>query len=221
MKKLEKNLLLKLKRPHLYRDDLILIENIFKEDSSVEKFNIKFNDCEYDSFNEIPENEKSVNYIKISSYNPYIYIELTKTSSNIYVSNIEDTKIRGIFSKIQDILKQTERKVLWIFSGSILGNTFIPIVVFGVSFGLLSKVIKNEKYSLVIGLIVYIFWAICSGYSSLKFYSKVDFSFKKNKSSFWIRKKDEVLVAVLAAFAGAFIGSILTLIVQYLVKSIN
>lgn len=220
MKKLEKNLFFKLKRPHLYRDDLILIEDIFKKESSVEKFNIKFNDCEYDSVNEISETEKSVNDIKISSSNPYIYIELTKYSSTIYVSNIEDTKIRGVFSKVVDILKQTERKVLWIFSGSILGNTLVPIIIFGVVTGLFSKVIKNERYSLaiyLIALIVYILWAICSSYSSLKFYSKIDFYFKKNKSSFWIRKKDEVLVALV----GASIGSLLTLIVQYLVKSLN
>lgn len=216
MKKKSKNYSQNFKMPHLFREDLEEIENVLKE-LTIREYKVETKDFEYKTVQEIPISNDPVNDFHIHAYDPYISLDLNNFSARIYASD-DDIKTIGIVKKITDIISKRERKSLWYLSNL---STWLAPIFFIVPPQIWAKLdekkIQPNKIWLVILAIVFvlsvIWWTI--GYlASLKKYSLIEFTYKKNKTNFLTRNKDQIVVGIIVAI----ISIITTLLFQKLFK---
>jgi len=216
MKKKVQNFDKELKMPHLLRDDLENIEAIIKE-LSPSDCKIETEEYEYSSIQEIPSDLKAVNEFNLRIYSPYLSLNLYKSGAFIS-SDSGDFKLMGAVKKIMDIISKRERKYLWYFSS--LSSWMAPIL-FVIPFYLIvyldEEIIKSNKglflSTFFVSLLAIIWWI--SGFIfSLKRFSLIEFVYRKNKSNFFIRNKDQIIVNILVVVFTV----LLTLFVQKIFK---
>ena len=216
MKKKSQNFSQDYKMPYLFREDLEDIENIIK-DLSPREFKFGTTDFEYKTIQEIPE-DTVIRDFNIQIYDPYISLYFSKNSARIYAGD-DDIKTLGVIKKITDIIKKRERKLLWQLSR--LSNFVAPILLW-LPFLLLiffdKETIKSNKVlfvvSTVIICVIAIAWFIISYRATLKKFSVVEFSYKKNRFSFLTRNKDQIIVGIIVAIA----TFVLTILSQKILK---
>jgi len=215
MKKKPHNLSQHYKMPHMFRDDLEYIESIIKSQSPTE-YKLESKDYEYKSIKEIPQDE-IINNFHIQVYDPYLSLDFKENSANIYASD-DNIKITGVVKKISDIISKRERKLLWYLSTS---STWFAPGIFLIAIQLLTKISEkginiNRNWIIIIYLILIllVIWWIIGFNSSIKKFSVIEFSYRKNKSNFFIRNKDQIIVGTIVAVITVF----LTLLFQKLFK---
>ena len=214
MQKLSESTQIEFKMPHLYKDDLEAIEKILQEELHTRSFSIEAGGYHYDSVREIDNQNAPVTELKIETHEPYITINFNKHSANLFISDSEVNTL-GAASKIEQIIERRQRNFRWTnaklatwLSG---GVTVIFLLAFTTNFS--SKHLFATSIYFV-GFILSCIWIYSSYHQSLKQYCKVEFVESINRTSFWIRKKDDVLVAVISTFFGAILGVLGTLFVQ-------
>jgi len=193
--------------PHLFREDLEEIEEILKE-SDPENLKFETNDFEYGSVKEIPEKDKRLDYFHIQIYRPYISIDFSKTSAYIYASE-KDIKSLGIAGKIADVVKKRERKFLFyirsfsgIFSGILFG---IPFFFMLINFDISKRLAIILLFLLFGGIVSIILFT-----NNIPRYSIIELYYKKDKPSFFVKNRDQIILITF----GTILGAIATLFLQ-------
>ncbi len=197
------------KMPHLFREDLESIENIIKSLSP--KYELETKDFEYNSVQEISKDIDPVNNFHIKMFDPYVSIDFSKNDACIYTSD-DDVKTIGVVKKITDIILKRERKCLYYFSSL---STYLPSILFFLTF-LGKEVIKSNKILFLANFVLLfaVAWWIFGFYVRLYNFSVVEFAYRKNKSNFFDRNKDQIIVGIIVAIATVF----LTLLLQKIFK---
>ena len=213
MKQISKTIRKDFKMPLIFRDDLEAIEKILKDNQSRD-FKIKTSDFEFDSVAEIDVKTKSRNEVSILSYGPYISIDFNKHSTYLHASDSEIRTI-GIVSKIEEIIKKRERKLRWLSSKL---SVWFAGPIFVVAFEVVTKLKErgfqeSRWYGLVILLLIIIWW-VRDFRHSLHSFSEVIFMTQDDQKSFFIRKKDEIILVVITVI----LTLVSTIIVQKLFK---
>lgn len=213
MKQISKSIRKDFKMPLIYLDDLEAIEEVLKG-NSVRDFKIKTSDFEYDSVSEINSNQKHTNELSISARDPYISVDFNKYSTYLYASESE-TKTVGIVTKIAEIIKKRERKLRW-FSAKI--SVWLAGPLFVIAFGILVKVREKGVEEVrwigpVILALIIIWWALDYRHS-LHLFSDIAFIRRDEQKSFFVRKKDEIILVIITVI----LTSVLTIIAQQLFK---
>lgn len=201
MKKRPQNFSQDFKMPHLFREDLEDIENIIK-DLSPREFKFETKDFEYNSIQEISKDFMVVNDFHVQTQSPYISIDFRGSSARIY-SGDDDIKTIGVVKKIADIISKRERVFLWYLSNS--APFIVPALFFSFILLLASTVHKEVKPSVVWYIIVSTafllsgLWGVIGIRSTLKNFSLIEFVYRKNKPSFFLRNKDQIIVGIIVA----------------------
>ena len=185
------------KMPCLFREDLENIEEIIKKELNPGEYKLDLGSFEYQEVKEILENIDPINELHIQTSSPCISIDFTKFSSRIYVGD-DDIKTVGAVKKITDIILKKERRWLWRFSKS---AEWLPPLLFFSIIQLLAwdSARASSWFIIVIILILLVIWWIIGYQSSLKKFSIIEFGYKKNKSNFFIKNKDTIIVNIIVA----------------------
>ncbi len=219
MKKKEKHLRRKYKMPHLFLNDLIQIEGIFKE-AHVKEYEFTTSDSEYNEVSEIEKDIKNfqsfeTNSMDIKSHDPYISLTLTSSYADLYSSE-DDIKSQGIFSKIDLIIVNSERKYLWFFVQIFLygGWFFVYPLLLG-SYLISREHIKSGLVYLTLSTLIFIFY-ILSFRVSLRKFSLIEFIKKTDRPNFFKRYKYQIILSIFSGVIGTAIGTVIGFLLYYL-----
>lgn len=207
MKKISKPLSKEYRLVHLYLDDLRKIEDVIHE-AKPKSYKITADYYEYNTVSEI-SNNGPIYELKIQSYDPYINIEFRKYGASVYISN-DDLKLSGVFSKINQILTKSERKVM----GFPTSNTFVSIV-FGAIEGQLISYALPIKFdgmgiSLLLVSIVFGLYLILAFSFVFRNACVIETISRRDKQSFLKKNQDQLILIIL----GAFLGAIATVLLE-------
>jgi hypothetical protein len=183
----------------LYLDDLLDIVHVLEE--SCGKVQIRTDGYDEIESSEIADfaaslDENRFSDIYIKAYEPFITFDLRSFGISAYIS--EDTLVQhGIVSKFREIIERRKKKYFGTLI-NILG--LVPTAAFGIS------IAKGEWLFAVLflGLSFLMIWPIVKYQMAHKVV--VTTSLKRNESSFFSRKKDEILVAIGSALIGAIVS---------------
>lgn len=181
----------------LYRQDVEEIVNLFK--SNYEKFEIIADRFKLNDFSEVDEIKKNViTNFSINAYDPYLSLELSNSRATLYISDEENIKLRGLDSKINDIL--SKRK-------SLLRFFVIPWVIgclAGWNFKFIMTLLFVRKMILqpLMIILAFILWWTCGMHLEFRQHSLI---YLKDSQGFLERNKDQLIVGlILAIFAVLF-----------------
>lgn len=205
MERKTKSLGASLKAVILYRDDLEKIIEILKTGSG----DIKIENKEY-KFNALDElgnlKKDFITDIELSQSIPYVSVSFTQNSVWLYASDDSPASV-GIFEQIRNYILSRRRKLAWLTENPFLGGACIGASTFFV-------IADRSLYNLFLALSVFALGALWSWNSlrgSLKRHAVIyPLIYRKERFGFLGRKKDEIWIAIIAAFLGAFITLLLT-----------
>lgn len=211
MKKIIQSYSQDFKMPHLYREDLKKIEQIISDELEAQKYKIECGGYEYESIDEIPNDTSSANEFSIKTYHPYIDLEFNKYNSRLYAGG-DDLKMTGAIKKVEEIIQNKERKVLWFFSQ--IAFWIAPYLFIGPLIVLVGLIKKGAAFHMI-GFLLLLslssaIWLWISYYNRLKTFSIIEFINKKDRHNFFTRNKDQIILLVM----GAIVGAIATVIIQ-------
>lgn len=200
--------------PHLFVDDLAVIEKILRDELHVRTFVIETTGYRYNSVSEIDNQNDPVVRLNITTHEPHIVINFNEHGASLYVS--EDTiETLGAVSKIEEIIRKGERKTRWLNAQLAPGFLGASVVVFPIVITLSFKTrFFLAAYFCIVIFFLIIVWGRKSYNSQLREFCRVEFIKKKDRTSFWIRKKDDILLAVISAFLGTIFGVVMTVVFQ-------
>ncbi len=202
MKKINTHIREELKPMSLYLDDIEKLMEIFKEISN--DITIEFDNYELENIHEIPTlNLESTKKLKITSRNPYISIDFSK--SGIYLYADDDTIIqRGCIEKIKNLLSTRIRKYTYFYhgawSGGFVGATIIPLYT-SLEAGKINY-IAIFSILLLFGLL----WSYFGHKDQFNNYSIIYTKTRLASPNFFKRNQDSIIVAIIGALVGALIG---------------
>lgn len=208
MKKVEKSLSKKYPILRLYKSDLVDIFNLFKDHSA--KFEIVADGFELDDLSELNKLKKQeIVDFKIESHNPYFSVEFSGYSASIYLSDQDDIGQRGLADKIGEILSRRKSPLRFFAT---------PWVYFPIGLIYLSSLflIKDDtaRWIIFLGYILFvILWGIWGFRIDTKKHSVI-YLYDPSVPGFFKRNKDTILVSLIGAVA----GSVITLIMTWLIK---
>lgn len=191
---------------HLYRDDLIEIENILKEQLKAKDIKLSTSEYEFSSVSEIPEDTQPTNDFKIQSYSPYVSIDLGTVSAKVYVSENSLSEL-GAFTEIVNVLKRRQRKFKHYFLHS--SAWFAPsIVIYSI---LLAAYFKDGRSLILVPLaLLGILWWLTGFKTALGRYSTTEFTIQSASPSFFKRNKDQIILNTGFTIFGAILGILFT-----------
>ncbi|MEN6518793.1 MAG: hypothetical protein ABFC38_11560 [Methanospirillum sp.] len=208
MKKATTGKIFKYPMCRFFKDDIIeiyetLIQNCSRVELTIEKF-------ELESISEldiIPL--KKASNIQFNGYDPYIRFTLSNYSNELYISDEEDTVLRGLKSRIEDIISKRKVKYRYLFS-------WPTIFIIGLGIGTISRAtfpphsISDSiiDIGLAILFLVYIYFNLTQ---SLKFYSVVHLKKSIHDLSFIERNSDLLIVTIL----GGLIVALFVFLIDY------
>src|SRR5262249_43462987 len=131
MKKASKSIVLNFKMPRLYRDDLVAIEHVVKNELQARDFRLTLGDYEYSSVEEIEKDHEPTNSLRIETRYPHLTLELGNLSARLYCVDSGITSL-GAVTKIEQLVRRCERP--WRYFGG--PNNFVPSLFLCVVFGL-------------------------------------------------------------------------------------
>lgn len=207
----------KLKMPHLFREDLENIEEIIKKELNPSEYKLDLGSLEYQEIKEIPEDTNLTNEFYINTSSPYIRIDFNKYSARVF-SGDDDVKTVGAVKKITDVILKNERRFLWYFSQ--LSQWLAPIILyifsalFYIPFDREAKLSKTWLITEIFIILFLVIWWIAGYKNNLKKFSVIEFAYRKNKSNFFIRNKDQIIVGIIVAI----VTVLLTLFFQSVFK---
>ncbi|GAG74915.1 unnamed protein product [marine sediment metagenome] len=199
----------------LYKDDLEKIETIFKE--NYEDYEIIIDEYRLENISDISKIKKrETTNFSIKAHFPYIHLDISKDSASLHISDEDDLKLLGMFSKIDEILSKrisllsvftipwiyfSVQLILWIiFWGFPIERFNIPKLLFMGSF-----------------LILIVIWVLGSFWLKFKKHSLIYLSEDSHsKLNFFQRNKDKIIISIISAIIGAIIGIGGTIVANWL-----
>lgn len=189
----------------IYLEDLDEIISILNEDGS-RKIEIKTREYKLtpDEFKQKYKDE-NLNYLEINSNNPYINVDFGYSNGVRIYSGDDSASSVGIIEKIKNIVKP-KRKIFNLFLGRNNYNFSIIFILCWFLILLFFNHLATKEFYLV-GFIVYI---VFSALFMLPLFNRnnIIVSNKKDRPSFFIRKSDDLVIAIISAFLGGVIGAI-------------
>lgn len=189
--------------PHLYRDDLLAIEAILRDELKIKKLKISTSDFEYDSIDELPKKGFSREFT-ISAHDPH-YVNLS-LHGGLATLNIrgEGLEIKGAGLAISEIVKKRQRGLLYHMGIFSPGMTIPLVLIFVYQAGYTNKPIFYVLSIVCLTLGVLVFFMLVRRYSLVEFVEKTD------RPNFFIRNKDKLIIGLLFAVVGALVSFLLT-----------
>ncbi|MCL4400385.1 hypothetical protein M1316_00175 [Candidatus Parvarchaeota archaeon] len=217
MKKKAKSYTKKFIMPHLYREDLQEIESILKNGLQVRFFDIDVGDYEYESIDEISQEQEKTNYLRIRASDPGkdglswddYEISFNSNRSDLWAHYKDELKSEGAVKKLSEIISKRERKFLWfslklLYYSAILGIFFFT--------GLFAWHDFKPQFSAEM-LFAWLFSVFIMIFSSNYVDSaSIEFVNKKERSNFWIRNKDKIFLIIIGFFLEKFFKFIVGII---------
>ncbi|KAF5052430.1 hypothetical protein DSECCO2_408920 [anaerobic digester metagenome] len=191
-----------------FKDDIIQIHETLTQNCSRVELTIEKFELESISELDIIPLYKASN-LRLRGYDPYITFTLNNHSNELYISDDEDTALRGMKSKIEDIISQRKVKYRYLFSwpailiiGFVIGNisraTFPPHNI--------SDSIINIVLVTILVTYFYINWR-----KNLRSYSVVYLKGSIHDLSFIERNSDSLIVTTL----GGLIVALFLFIIEH------
>jgi len=200
LKKLNKHLGEHLKPVKLFYDDIEEIYEILKAANNEVK--IEADNYEIESLDEILTIKKPFfTNLQISIRNPYVSINFKNNEIWLYAS--EDTAIqRGLYEKLKLLINKKKRLFAPLLQNSIFSGLYL-----GTSFWwFLTKEFTMGLIIIITGLL----WMYLGYKSQFQHFSIIVPEYSNNKPNFFIRNKDNIILAVISALLGGIITKILT-----------
>lgn len=197
--------------PRLFRDDLVEIEKIIKNELKPREYKLETKDYEYEEIESIPSDTKQTVDFHIQTHDPYISIDFNRFSARVYAGD-DNLDTTGALTKIIEILSRKERKVLF-WSQKIA--VWIAPILFIAPIQALTEIgeIKSTKHWVALGVsLLAAIWWIVSFYSSMYKFSTIRFVFHKESPGFLTRNKDQIILVILGAVIGALATGLFTFI---------
>ena len=189
----------------VYLEDLDEIISILNEDGSG-KIEIKTREYKLtpDEFKQKYKDE-NLNYLEIKSSNPYINVDFDYSNGVRIYSGDDSASSVGIIEKIKNIVKP-KRKIFNLFLGRNNYNLNIIFILCWLIILLFFNHLANKE-SYLVGVVVYI---VFSALFMLPLFNRnnIIVSNKKDRPSFFIRKSDDLVIAIISAFLGGVMGAI-------------
>jgi len=199
---------LNFKMPHLFREDLELLEKIIKEELKPKEYKLETEEFEYQEFKEISEDTETTSEFHIQTHSPYISIDFSNHSARLYADS-DDLKTIGALKKIEEIIFRRERKTLWRISN--LSMWSIVLIYLPQLLSIMSPKIGSKLvFILLLTFIVMVILWFFIGFRSLNNFSLIEFAYSKNKPNFFTRNKDQIILIIF----GTIIGALVTIIFQ-------
>lgn len=202
MKKVNNPITKRLFPVKLYIDDIEEILLILKS-AGFSDIEVKTDKRKYDE-DEINEIKSTEILSEIKSYNPF-YVSISFSNDmgsdvRIYTSN-DDVLACGVIEKVSKFMKLRRRNFIWIMVKSRipLALPIPPLLV-----GLMVINTISFKTFIIYNAILLIYVVTSMILDSSWFFKKNIFIFKKKEeqSNFWIRNKDEIIIATFFYFMG-------------------
>ncbi len=210
MKKKSQKLSRKFKMPRLFRDDLVEIEDIIKNDLKPSKYTLETKEYEYETVESIPKDTTDTTELTIQTFLPSIYVDLSHSIAEIYTFESQNLITVGALTKISNVIEKRERPILLWF---IRVSTPIIFLLFVMLLNLISYkdvLSTTEKsISITITLLCLPYLAIVH-YIRFYRYSIVSFVFQNDRQNFIQRNKDQIILVVISAILGGIVTSIIT-----------
>lgn len=207
MKRIGKAQNQKLKPVYLFKDDISDLLEIFYR--GCKKVEIEAAGYQLENLQELEKlSNETINELRIVGHAPLISLHFGPSSVYLFID--EDTHHQlGLFEEIKSFVNSKRRKLSWLTQSS-LG----PGLLVGLAFKFI-PLNKNEltTYSVLLVssmFILAIFWGWWSFHSYFKKYSIIYTKRTRKDGSFFQRKKDELVLAVISASIGAAITLLVT-----------
>ena len=209
MEKLKKHISKEYLPVKIYIDDLEKIVAIL-DDNSI-KYSIQIDRYKYDTLVELINSsaDRKTQDLKIETSNPKMTIEFHKMWAKIYVS-VDDMLTTGLFHKIDEIINQSRRLIPFFYS---LKFVWIVSIILPIESLLLNHDGKLfPEYIDTTLSILWVLWLPRAIYVRLVKHSSIQLIRKEHVSSFFHRKRDDLILALLSAIVGAILGIIGTIL---------
>lgn len=207
MKRLEKSLSKKLRPVCLFNDDVSGLVEIFER--GCERLEIEASGYALDSISELEAlNNEVINELRIVGREPYVVVHFKPSEVWLYTDGDSHQQI-GILEEVKSYVHSKRRKLSLLTESSI-----IPPLLLGSLLSMLSTLKDETKTSVVILLVSMLFfsvlWLWWSFHSSFKRYSIIHTKRNRKDGGFIRRKRDDLLLNLFSASAGAVITLVLT-----------
>ena len=206
------------RKPVLYLDDLEEIIEIFSSISDVVV--IEHDDCEYDSLKELLEDNPQACLNSLLIKGPSFggaRIDLKDSrvlDSSVSIYSNEDSVVAA-FYKIDTILRRAERvsfldKLYWWWIVATMALWALP--------PLMGSSPSPYHYIAIIYCLLYVVWSASMGWRFLQ-KTQIHLQRKRDKTSFFKRKKDDLILVLITAFVTACLTVLVTVYVEPMFSS--
>lgn len=204
MKQVSKSLSKTYLTAKVFLEDLEGIQTVLNKS---EDFKIKTEDYEFSNVQELKSkyNNQKLNGVKISTRNPYVYIEFEKLWVRLYCGSDENTDA-GVFYKLDSIISATSRKPDFLYS-------YYSFLLGDILFFIISTLVGNsniEKAEAVILGTIFILWFMWVIYIRLFNSGEVILTQKGDMKNFLSRNKDQIVVGVFVAVVTVILTTLVT-----------
>lgn len=188
----------------LYKEDLVSIaESLTQSDGIIE---IRTNDYEYENIDQLIDNvADDFSGLSIKRRNPYISVDIDSRSGVWVYASSDDLTSKGIFSDIVSILEPRVRRTNVVVGRVAKVAGWLGALGGGMLFG-------AGQYREA--LILFLLLPVDFMFMMAKHRSIINREHRANKKSFWARNADQIVVAIIGAFAGAVITILLMNIIS-------
>lgn len=189
------------------RDDL---EDIASHLGAAQNVKYESEGFEYDSITELVKNSRSEfpKSISIKTNNPYTTIELDYWRATLYVDSRDLTAI-GLFHQLDTILTRCRRFGSWFYSYYFI---WLLNLIIWFTPGTILRGYSEVKTSIETILIGWISFVV---YIRLRKQCLISLVSRRENKNFWLRNKDQLVVAILATIVGAILGVVGTHLVSH------
>ncbi len=213
------------KKSPLRKTDYSKIDIFLEDIKELQKYltkisdDIKIETKEYvfESWEDLYTHTEKINNLHIASRTPYIDLDISKDYYSIDCSWTKDENMTKYFHELGDIFENYKRKQLWIFNKEI-DLTISLFLVLG-SIGYFFHFFKMNNTITILYFIGLIYILV-----NMLFYKKpnrVYLKYKTEVRGFWVRKKEDIYVAILSGLVIAVLSFFGGLVAQYYLKIFN
>lgn len=186
---------------NLYYEDLKQMYDLLKSES--EELIFEINEYELDNFNDIKEIHEQISYIKFTTKNPDMVMEMKKEIS--LFSYDQSMKAKGMINEINQII--TKRRIFFSKGVSDRLVSFFAALPFLIVFLLSTGAITNPNIEYVLVVILILVWLVSltlifSNNRKSKYFN----STKKQTPNFFERNKDAIILLFIGAILGWGLG---------------
>jgi hypothetical protein len=193
------------KMPHLYHDDLQLIEETILDHVKPEKYVLSCEGMEFTRLADLARELDSAHVLVMYTHAPCMRLKFARSWAELY-SGEETTGTKEATRLIAQVVNRRQRLWLWGFCkyaawlAPLLGFGSLAIMLGLMALGYLEvRVLYLEILFLLLGAI---WWGVGHRYT-LHSFSSLDFNRTRGRTSLLIRHRSSIVLVVLSALFGA------------------